>query len=67
MAGFLLVAFRADPNTLLHLYLLGVFSAFTLSQAGMLRHWHRKRERGWRRSMAIARSARQERVLSPSW
>jgi amino acid transporter len=53
VAGFLLVAFHASPDALLHLYLLGVFTAFTLSQAGMLRHWHRSRERGWRRSMVI--------------
>lgn len=53
VAGFLLIAFGANPNALLHLYLLGVFSAFTLSQAGMLRHWHRTRERGRRRSMLL--------------
>lgn len=53
VAAFLLVAFKASPDALLHLYLLGVFTAFTLSQAGMLRHWRRSRETGWRRSMAI--------------
>jgi|Tabmets5t2r1_1033131.scaffolds.fasta_scaffold00415_8 amino acid transporter len=53
VVAFLLVAFNADPDALLHLYLLGVFTAFTLSQVGMLRHWRRSREAGWRRSMAI--------------
>ena len=53
VAGFLLIAFDASPDALLHLYLLGVFTAFTLSQIGMLRHWHRSRERGRRRRMVI--------------
>jgi hypothetical protein len=53
VAAFLLVAFNANPNALLHLYLLGVFTAFTLSQVGMLRHWHRSREPGRRRRMAV--------------
>jgi amino acid transporter len=53
VAGLLLVTFKASPGALLHLYLLGVFTAFTLSQAGMLRHWHRSREPGRRRSMAV--------------
>jgi amino acid transporter len=53
VAGFMLVAFKANPNALLHLYLLGVFTAFTLSQVGMLRHWHRSREPGRRRRMAV--------------
>lgn len=53
IAGVLLVAFKASPDALLHLYLLGVFIAFTLSQVGMLRHWLRERGRGWRRSMLI--------------
>ena len=53
VAGFLLIAFKASPDSLLHLYLLGVFTAFTLSQVGMLRHWQRSAEAGRRRSMAI--------------
>ena len=38
-AAGLLLAFRANVNDLLHLWLVGVFTAFTLSQAGMLHHW----------------------------
>ncbi|GAA3803099.1 amino acid transporter [Cellulomonas soli] len=38
-AVVLLMAFRADPNRLIQLYILGVFVSFTLSQAGMVRHW----------------------------
>ncbi len=35
----LLVAFDASPTRLIQLYILGVFVAFTLSQAGMVKHW----------------------------
>jgi amino acid transporter len=40
-AGVLIVAFRANPNHLIQLYIVGVFVSFTLSQTGMLRHWNR--------------------------
>ncbi len=35
------VAFRADVSSLIHLYIVGVFTSFTLSQIGMVRHWNR--------------------------
>jgi amino acid transporter len=38
-ATVLVVAFRADVVALIHLYIVGVFVAFTLSQWGMVRHW----------------------------
>jgi len=46
----LLIAFRADVHSLIPLYMVGVFLAFTLSQAGMVIHWRRSKERGrgWR-------------------
>ena len=47
LATGLLVAFRANVNSLIHLYVIGVFTAFTLAQAGMVRHWHKTREPGW--------------------
>ncbi|MFC1415091.1 APC family permease [Streptacidiphilus cavernicola] len=37
----LLVAYRANVTNLIHLYILGVFTSFTLSQIGMVRHWNR--------------------------
>jgi hypothetical protein len=40
-AAVLVVAFRADVVTLIHLYIVGVFTAFTASQLGMVRHWRR--------------------------
>ena len=36
-----LVAFRAEVTALIHLYIVGVFVSFTLSQMGMVRHWTR--------------------------
>jgi amino acid transporter len=42
VAGLLVVAYSADVNQLLHLYILGVFTSFTLSQVGMVRHWNRE-------------------------
>ena len=52
-AGLLVFAFDADLTRLIQLYVVGVFTAFTLSQAGMVRRWLRRREPGWRRSMVI--------------
>jgi amino acid transporter len=49
LAAGLLLAFRANVNSLIHLYVIGVFTAFTLAQAGMVRYWLRTREPGWRR------------------
>ncbi|HZA71323.1 MAG TPA: APC family permease, partial [Propionibacteriaceae bacterium] len=37
----LIVAFQADVTALIQLYVVGVFVSFTVSQAGMLRHWTR--------------------------
>lgn len=56
LSTILLVAFRGSTEALINLYALGVFTAFTLSQSGMVVHWYRLRDqagRGWRRSMAI--------------
>jgi amino acid transporter len=52
-ASALIVAFDANLTHLIQLYVVGVFTAFTLSQLGMVRHWWRLREPGWRRSAAI--------------
>jgi hypothetical protein len=53
LAMVLLVVFHARTERLIPLYAVGVFTSFTLSQAGMVLHWRRLREPGWRRSMAI--------------
>ena len=41
VAALLIVAFNAEVTRLIQLYILGVFLSFTLSQAGMVRHWAR--------------------------
>ena len=41
IAGAVLLIFQADTHRLIPLYAIGVFIAFTLSQAGMVVRWHR--------------------------
>jgi amino acid transporter len=53
VAMALLWAYNASVDSLIHLYVIGVFTAFTLSQAGMVRYWLRSRDPGWRRRLAI--------------
>jgi hypothetical protein len=52
-ASVLLFAFDADVDELIPLYAFGVFVSFTLSQSGMVVHWLRLREPGWKQSMII--------------
>ncbi len=52
-AGVLLVLFGGDTHALIPLYMIGVFVSFTLSQFGMVIHWRRTREPGWRTSAVI--------------
>ena len=47
IACALLWAYNASVDSLIHLYVIGVFTAFTLSQAGMVRYWLRTRDAGW--------------------
>ena len=48
IAALLIWAFHADVFALIHLYVIGVFTAFTISQAGMVRYWLRREQPGWR-------------------
>jgi hypothetical protein len=51
LAAVLIFVFQADVHLLIPLYMVGVFVAFTLSQAGMVVHWLRLKEqkgRSWR-------------------
>jgi amino acid transporter len=52
-AAILIIVFRGDTQSLLPLYMIGVFVSFTLSQAGMVIHWRQSREPGWKTSAAI--------------
>jgi amino acid transporter len=53
LAAFLVWIFHANVLALIHLYVIGVFTAFTLSQAGMVRYWLRRRDRGRHRRALI--------------
>ena len=54
LASILLcVAFNGSTDRLIGLYAIGVFTSFTLSQSGMVRHWFGERGPGWRRSAFI--------------
>ncbi|HEY0409434.1 MAG TPA: APC family permease, partial [Candidatus Dormibacteraeota bacterium] len=53
LAVLLLVGFRGDVSRLIPLYAVGVFTAFTMSQAGMVARWLVRREQGWRRGLPL--------------
>jgi amino acid transporter len=53
MAIVLVFVFHGELDGLLPLYAVGVFTAFSLSQAGMVAHWLKKRTGNWRSSVAI--------------
>jgi amino acid transporter len=52
-ACLLLVIFRGDTHALIPLYAIGVFVSFTLSQAGMVLRWLRKKGSHWQTKLAI--------------
>jgi amino acid transporter len=52
-AAALLVAAEGNTQALVPLFAIGVFVGFTLSQAGMVRHWREDRSRGWGRRAII--------------
>ncbi|MBO9577688.1 MAG: APC family permease [Microbacteriaceae bacterium] len=45
-AGLLIVTFQANVSQLIQLYVVGVFTSFSLGQIGMVVHWKRLRKRG---------------------
>jgi len=47
LTGLLIVVFNGDTHALIPLFAVGVFLAFTLSQAGMVVHWLRARGPLW--------------------
>lgn len=53
LSALLLVLFRGDTHLLIPLYAVGVFTAFTLSQTGMVKHWMNDRQKGWLKSAII--------------
>jgi Amino acid permease len=53
IAASLVIIAGGRTHALIPLYAVGVFIDFTISQAGMIRHWLRTRDRGWRYRLAI--------------
>jgi amino acid transporter len=52
-AAVLFVVFAGRTGALIPLYAVGVFIAFTFSQAGMVVHWWHRRDQHWRKSMLL--------------
>jgi len=52
-SGLLIVLFGGDTHSLIPLFAVGVFLAFTLSQSGMVVHWLKERGNQWRLKAAI--------------
>jgi len=53
VAAVLIIVFKGNISALIPLYAVGVFTGFTLSQAGMVQHHRRVREPRWQLSMAV--------------
>lgn len=53
IAGILIIVFKGDISALIPLYAFGVFTGFTLSQAGMVRHHIKEKEHNWKVGLAI--------------
>ncbi|HVW33839.1 MAG TPA: APC family permease, partial [Acidimicrobiia bacterium] len=52
-ATVLLIATDAKVDRLIPLYAIGVFTSFTMSQAGMAKHHVTRREEGWRKGLFV--------------
>ncbi|MEO7119165.1 MAG: APC family permease, partial [Candidatus Limnocylindrales bacterium] len=53
VAAILVVIFGAQTHALIPLYAVGVFIDFTISQAGMIRHWLRTKSKGYQYRLTI--------------
>jgi amino acid transporter len=53
VASILIVVFKGNISALIPLYAFGVFTGFTLSQTGMVRHHLKHKEEKWRAGLAI--------------
>ena len=56
VAALILVVYQANVTALIQLYIIGVFTSFTLGQTGMVRHWLRLLRNGATDRGAIWRS-----------
>ncbi len=53
IASVLVVVFKGNVDSLIHLYAVGVFLAFTMSDSGMVVHWWKTRGPKWKTSIVI--------------
>ena len=53
VSALLLVLFKGNVDSLIHLYAVGVFLAFSMSDTGMVVHWWKTRGKGWKTSILI--------------
>ena len=53
VASVLIIVFNGDISSLIPLYAFGVFTGFTLSQAGMVRHHLKEKQPNWKVGMVI--------------
>lgn len=53
LSALLITVFGGSVNAIIPLYAVGVFTSFTLSQAGMVRHWFQAKEAGWQSSAIV--------------
>lgn len=53
-AGAVLINAKADVHRIIPLYVVGVFTSFTLSQGGMVRRWFRTQGPRWKLSAAVS-------------
>jgi amino acid transporter len=50
-AAILVFLFKGQVNAIIPLYAVGVFTSFTLSQAGMVHHWLKEKSSRWQQSV----------------
>ena len=53
ITALIILICRGDTTVAVNLYALGVFTAFTLSQLGLVCRWWKRRGEGWRGRMAM--------------
>lgn len=53
LASILIVVYDGDTSSLIPLYAVGVFGAFTMSQSGMVVRWWKTRPPGWQRNFLM--------------
>ena len=53
LACLLILVFQGSFDSLINLYVIGVFASFTLSQVSMVKRWWIRREEGWRKGLVV--------------